>query len=56
MVEATHKNWPPRNFCHLDSLLDGKMATEFLKKSYACMDITFTTTYGKLLLEKRWFA
>ena len=26
------------------------------KKSYACVDTTFTTTYGKLLLKKHWFA
>ena len=32
MVEATHENWLPRKFCHLDSLLDGKMAAEFRKK------------------------
>ena len=32
MVEATHKNWLPQKFCHLDSLLDGKMAAEFRKK------------------------
>ena len=32
MVEATHKNWPPQKFCHLDSLLDGKMTAELRKK------------------------
>ena len=32
VVEATDENWPPRKFCHLDSLLDGKMAAEFRKK------------------------
>ena len=26
------------------------------EKSYACMDTMFTTAYGKLMLEKRWFA
>ena len=41
-------------FLPLDSLLDGKMAAEFRKKSYACVDTTFTTC-GKLLLEKRQF-
>ena len=32
MVEATHENWPLQKFCHLYSLLDGKMAAEFRKK------------------------
>ena len=32
MIEATHENWPSRKFCHLDSLLNGKMAAEFRKK------------------------
>ena len=36
MVEATHENWLPQKFCHLDSLLDGKMAAEFRKKLCMC--------------------
>ena len=32
MAEATHENWVPQKICHLDSLLDGKMAAEFRKK------------------------
>ena len=32
VVEATHENLLPRKFCHLDSLLNGKMAAEFRKK------------------------
>ena len=57
MVEATHKNLLPQKFCHIDTLCDRKMAAEFRKKlQYAHVDTTFTTTYGKLLLEKCWFA
>ena len=32
MIEATHQNLTPQKFCHLDSLLDGKMAAEFRQK------------------------
>ena len=35
-------------------LLDGRWLLSS-EKSYACVDTTFTTTYGKLLLKKRWF-
>ena len=59
MVEATHKNLPPspKNFRHLDSLLDGEMAAEFRKKAmHAWIPRLQRHTYGKLLLEKRWFA
>ena len=47
-LKATHENLPPRNFCHLDILLDGKMPAEFRKKAtlYACVDTMFTTTYS----------
>ena len=57
MVEATHKNWPPRKFCHLDSLLDGKMAAEFGKK--LCMrgyhvnnDIIWEAAVGETLVSR----
>ena len=45
-----HKNFATLTVCSMDRWL---LSSE---KSYACMDTTFTTTYGKLLLEKRWFA
>ena len=33
MIEATYENLPPQTFCHLDSLLDGKMTAEIRKKA-----------------------
>ena len=50
MVEATHENFATLTVCSMERWL---LSSE---KSYACVDTTFTMTYGKLLLEKRWFA
>ena len=55
MVEATHENWTPQKFYHLDSLLNGKMAAEFRKK--LCVrgyntynNIIWETSVGKMLV------
>ena len=54
MVEATHENWPPQNFCHLDSLLNGNMAAELRKKlcvhGYHIYNDIWETAVGEMLV------